>query len=79
MKTPSLTEQAAHVERMLTPRQVQERLSVSRATCWRILNERGLRVLRSQGVVRIREADLLAWIEKHSSGSNGNGSGADGF
>jgi excisionase family DNA binding protein len=52
-------------EQFLKLKQVQERFSVSRATVWRWTSERGLKVVRIGGSVRVRESDLLAFVEKH--------------
>ena len=47
--------------------EVQKQLGVSRSTLWRWIAERGLFVIRVGGVTRIRESDLLAFLERHQS------------
>lgn len=53
-------------EKLLTLQQVRELLQCSRSTAWRLVAERGLRVVRCAGLVRVREGDLAEWLEKHS-------------
>lgn len=57
-------------ERFLTIQDVCNRLKVSRTTVWRLMNEHGLRVVRIGGIRRIRERDLVDWLERHSSGND---------
>jgi len=63
-------------EALLTLQQACARLQVSRSTFWKLRNEYALPVMRVAGVVRIRERDLDAWIEKHTT-SNGEERGHD--
>jgi excisionase family DNA binding protein len=58
-------------EQLLTLKQVGQRLQVSRTSVWRAINERGLRCVRFGGLVRVKETDLAAWIEKHSTTGGG--------
>jgi excisionase family DNA binding protein len=62
----------ATAERYLTLRDLCARLQCSRTTAWRLVNERGLRCVRIGGLVRVKESDLAAWIEKHSTAGNGS-------
>ena len=55
-------------DKFLTMTDVGQRLQCSRTTVWRLVNERGLRVIRSGGLVRVRESDLDGWLAKHSTG-----------
>jgi excisionase family DNA binding protein len=55
-------------ERLLTPKELCERLKVSRVTGWKLTAERGLRCIKIGRSVRIRERDLEAWLEKHAAG-----------
>jgi len=66
----------ATAERYLTIRDLCERLQCSRTTAWRLIAERGLRCCRSGGLVRVKESDLAAWIEKNSTVGNGADGGA---
>ena len=62
LATPTTTN-----ERLLTLKEVAERLQISRVTCWRLYAEHGLRVVRIGKAIRVRENDLQAWLEKNSS------------
>jgi excisionase family DNA binding protein len=70
------TEQSARIKRLLTMKDVAERLQVSGVTAWRLHAERGLRVVRIGRSVRVRESDLEAWLDKNASG--GSEGGAEG-
>jgi len=80
MKATPLTAAAmlARAERYLTIRDLCERLQCSRTTAWRLISERGLRAVRCGGLLRVRESDLLAWIEQHTQGSDSQGNGSEG-
>jgi excisionase family DNA binding protein len=56
-------------EHFLTLKDVQARFGVSRSTVWRWIAERGLRVIRVGGVIRIRESDLAEFIGHHLIGT----------
>ena len=58
-------------EKLLTLRDMCDRLQCSRTTVWRLVNERGLRAVRCGGLVRVRESDLDAWLAKHTTETNG--------
>jgi excisionase family DNA binding protein len=58
-------------ERFLTIKDVCKQLGVSRTTVWRLMHEHGLRVIHVGGLRRIREHDLVIWLERHSTSSNG--------
>ena len=65
-------EQSARIDRLLTVKEVCERLQISTVTGWRLYSERGLRVVHIGRSIRVREADLAAWLEKNASdGSEG--------
>lgn len=66
----------AVAERYLTIRDLCERLQCSRTTAWRLISERGLRCVRSGGLVRVKESDLSLWIEKNTTVGNGTDGGA---
>ena len=74
MKATPITTAAvlATAERYLTLRDLCARLQCSRTTAWRLINERGLKCVRIGGLVRVKESDLAAWIEKHTQGSDGH-------
>ena len=57
--------------RFLKLSEVQEMMGVSRSTVWRWTTENGLKVVRIGDVVRIRESDLQAFLNRHET------SGAD--
>lgn len=57
-------------ERFLTIQDVCHRLNVSRTTVWRLTHEHGLRVIRVGGIRRIREHDLVVWLERHCTCDN---------
>jgi excisionase family DNA binding protein len=69
---------AAASERLLTLRNVCDRLQISDVTGWRLHSERGLKVIRIGRAIRIREADLEAWLEKNTSGGGVDASDANG-
>ena len=66
-----LTETQIATERFLTIQDVCDRLNVSRTTVWRLMHEHGLRVIRVGGIRRIREHDLLVWLERHCTSGDG--------
>ena len=51
--------------RFLTLADVRERFGVSRSTVWRWQAERGLKIVKIGGVVRVRESDLREFLERH--------------
>ena len=55
-------------ERFLKLKEVQDRLGVSRSTVWRWHTERGLRVVVVGAVTRIRESDLMDFLNRHLKG-----------
>jgi excisionase family DNA binding protein len=67
----ALSETLMVAERLLTIQDVCDRLNVSRTTVWRLMHEHGLRVIRVGGIRRIREHDLVVWLERHCTSSNG--------
>jgi excisionase family DNA binding protein len=60
-------------ERLLTLKNVCERLQISSVTGWRLYSERGLKVIRIGRAIRVRESDLEVWLEKNTSGGGDNG------
>lgn len=61
-------------EKLLTLAQVGEILQISRTSVWKLIAEGGLRRLKYGKIVRVRQSDLEAWLEKHTtSGDNGEG------
>jgi excisionase family DNA binding protein len=53
--------------RFLKLKDVQVLLAVSRSTLWRWQAERGLKVVRVGDVVRVRESDLQAFLQRHET------------
>jgi excisionase family DNA binding protein len=53
-------------ERLLTLAEIQEAAGVSRATVFRWRHERGLKMVKVGGCVRIRETDWRAFLEKNT-------------
>jgi len=54
-------------DRFLTLKEVQDRLCVSRSTIWRWQAEQGLKVVRVGNVVRVRERELEAFLNRHET------------
>ncbi len=67
----ALPEVTMVTERFLTIQEVCDRLNVSRTTVWRLRHDHGLRVMQVGGISRIREHDLLVWLERHSTNATG--------
>ncbi len=61
MKTNDQTE-PVDSEAFYTLGEVIKILKVSRTTLWRWRNERGLRMVRIHGVIRIRKSDLRRFL-----------------
>lgn len=59
------------MDRFLKLSDIQEMFGVSRSTVWRWHAERGLKVVRVGEVVRVRESDLHAFVERHETGTVG--------
>jgi excisionase family DNA binding protein len=76
MSAPTITSPAS--ERLLTMKEVAARLQISAVTAWRLTAERGLRKISIGRCVRVRETDLQGWLERHTSGGDGNGQAAEG-
>jgi excisionase family DNA binding protein len=68
---------AAASERLLTVKNVCERLQISAVTGWRLYSERGLKVIRIGRAIRVRESDLQAWLEKNTSSGSDDVSSAN--
>ena len=62
-------------ERLLTLKNICERLQISSVTGWRLYSERGLKVIHIGRAIRVRESDLQAWLEKNSSGGDNGAEG----
>ena len=75
-ETAARIKEANQQGQLLTLAQVSSRLQVSRTTTWRLVNERGMRCVRIGSSVRVREADLAAWLEKHTTGNGDSESSA---
>jgi len=54
-------------ERLFTLPQIQTAGGFSRSTLYRLRHGGGLRTITVGGVVRVRESDWLAWLEKNSA------------
>lgn len=63
-------------ERLLTPKQLCERLQISRVTGWKLTAERGLKCIHIGRSVRIRESDLQAWLQKNTTAAGAAEGGA---
>lgn len=63
MKTDGQTDNADS-EAFYTLGEVTKILKVSRTTLWRWRNERGLRMVRIHGVIRIRKSDLGSFLDR---------------
>jgi len=61
MKTDEQTD-SGDSEEFYTLGEVIKILKVSRTTLWRWRNERGLRMVRIHGVVRVRKSDLNSFL-----------------
>lgn len=59
-------------DQYLTLKEVRERLAVSRATLWRWINERGLRVVKVGDITRIRQSALDEFVAKHERVQSGS-------
>src|SRR3974390_3284858 len=57
-------------ERFLKLSEVRQVLGVSRATVWRWINERGLRVVKVGGVSRVRASDLQEFLKRYEIGES---------
>jgi excisionase family DNA binding protein len=62
-------------DNLLTLREACGLLKVSRSTFWKLRAEHNLPTIRVSGLVRIRERDLEAWLDKHTTGGNGEVAG----
>ena len=56
---------------LLTLAQLRERLRCSRSTVWKLIHEYNLPIVRVGGLVRVRERDLQAWLQRHTTGGSG--------
>lgn len=54
------------IERLYTLDEIREVGKASRATVYRWRKERGLRVVRVGGIVRVKESDWLRFLERHT-------------
>ena len=61
MQTDDQTE-GGGAEEFYTLAEVIRILKVSRTTLWRWRNERGLRMVRIHGVIRVRKSDLNSFL-----------------
>ncbi len=52
-------------ERFLSLLEVRQMFAVSRSTVWRWIDKSGLKCVQIGGVIRVRESDLRAFVEKH--------------
>lgn len=71
METAStVTTEPAPGERLLTPKQLCERLQLSRSSVFKLTSGgSSLRHVRIGRSVRVRESDLTAWLEKNATAS----------
>jgi excisionase family DNA binding protein len=60
-------------EKFLTIDDLRERLKCGRTTVWRLINERGLKAIRSGGLIRVAESEFVRWVAKHTTGSGDEG------
>ena len=54
--------------KLLTVREVAQRLRASRATVYRYIEQSGLPTVRVMGLVRVDAAELDRWIEDQKKG-----------
>jgi excisionase family DNA binding protein len=64
-------QEVAALERLLTVREVAERLGISRALAYRLVREEIPRVVIGRAAVRVRESDLDAYIRRRTQGGEG--------
>lgn len=50
---------------LLTPKDVAQRLQVTLSTVYKYIRGEGLPAIRVKRMIRVREADLAAWIADH--------------
>jgi excisionase family DNA binding protein len=62
-------------EKFLTLADVGTRLQIGRTSVYKAILEGGLRRMKFGKVVRVKESDLLAWIERHTTGGESVGGG----
>ena len=58
---------APQPERLFTLEQIQQAGNFSRSTLYRLRHGGGLRVVTIAGLVRVRERDWLAWLDKNAA------------
>ena len=60
-------------ERLFTLAQIQAAGGFSRSTLYRLRHGGGLRVVTIDGLVRVREYDWLAFLDKHATAATEGG------
>jgi len=61
---------------LMKPNDVARKLQVSRALAYRLMAEGDIPSVRFGRTVRIKEEDLLRWIETHTSNKSGVNGGS---
>jgi len=64
-------------DRFLKLKDIQDLLGVSRSTLWRWQAEHGLKTVRVGNVVRVRESDLQAFLKRHETAGEPDGTMID--
>lgn len=58
---------------LLTPGKVCEYLNISRNTLYHMVHARRIPFVKSGGILRFREDEILAWLQEHSPAFQGGG------
>jgi predicted DNA-binding transcriptional regulator AlpA len=67
---------APQPERLFSLAQIQAAGGFSRSTLYRLRHGGGLRVVCVAGLVRVRESDWRAWLDKHAEATPEGGNNA---
>lgn len=64
-------------DKLLLPREIQERGRFSRWTFHRLVKSGELPVIRHSHLIRVRESDWLKFLALHTEGGDGHESGSE--
>ena len=67
VKTTIMKELESMEDRLMKLQEVEKQAGVSRATLYRWRHDRGLKMVKVGGCVRIRESDWAAWITAYTA------------